>query len=354
MKIDIINRLSIVAMIAFMASCSSESPTPNVTTPEVPDKEEVVEKYTTYTYYSYESQEELTASNLKFDSAGETFTPYTIACLGDTLFVSNNGGNSYSFVAYSMSKKSVLKKIERFTAGGNDTTFISQIEAIVPYDGKLYVAERQSRIHVFSLPDLEYITCIGNGNWAAQVFQSQALIIKDGIIYSRDKNSEVSLYKTSEATAENYQKINRWKKAAGISSANNGFCAHGMAMLENGNILLTDYVAKLIRVLDTSKTETFKNGESIDIDDQKIETSFNPYSITLTKDKMYLTGADGKIHPYDRTRKEWDTEISNVKGHEFASPQKVYALDDSTLYVSDKGALVKVSIFKQELREYED
>ena len=58
--------------------------------------------------------------------------------------------------------------------------------------------------------------CIGNGNWGGPVFQAQALAVNNGLIYARDKNGKVSIYKESEATQENYQKTKRYRQ--GVNS----------------------------------------------------------------------------------------------------------------------------------------
>lgn len=124
------------------------------------------EKYESYWYYSYEAERVLTAEDLSADD----FTPYTLGSLGDTLFVACNADNS--LLLFDTQREKVLRTLDSWDFNGEQKHFDSRIEAIVPTAGRLYVAERESRIHCFTLPALEYAGCIGNGNWNNAVFQA--------------------------------------------------------------------------------------------------------------------------------------------------------------------------------------
>lgn len=145
--------------------------------------------YTSYWYYSYEAAQLIDAETLGMETA-EDFTPYTVAHLGDTLFIANIGKAGSSLLLFSIKKGERLGTLQSWQHDGGEKSFGSQIEAIVPSGNRLYVAERQSRIHVFRLPELSYLTCIGNGQWSGPVFQAQAMTVKDGLIFARDRNGQ--------------------------------------------------------------------------------------------------------------------------------------------------------------------
>lgn len=200
--------------------------------------------YNSYWYYSYEAAQQINAQTLGMETA-EDFTPYTVAHLGDTLFIANIGKAGNSLLLFSIKKGERLGALQTWQHDGGEKSFGSPIEAIVPSGNRLYVAERQSRIHVFRLPELSYLTCIGNGQWSGPVFQAQAMTVKDGLIFARDKNGMVSIYKEEDATPENYQKVNRYRRASGNGSpGNNGFACHFMQPDAEGHLLLTDYEGK--------------------------------------------------------------------------------------------------------------
>lgn len=311
------------------------------------------DKYTgSVWYYAYESVGQITHETLGLAAATD-FNPYTVAHRNDTLFVANlQDGNT--LILLDLKSERPLRTVKTWTFNGQTKNFGSQIEAIVPAGDRLYVAERQSRIHVFTLPQLDYVTCIGNGNWGGPVFQSQAVTVKDGLIFSRDKDGKISVYKAEQATPENYQKINRYK-STNAATANNGFNPHYMELDAEGHILLTDYEGKKLRVLDPSAVnDEMQNGTSIDLDDLAWTTTFKPKTFASCNDRMYMTGDNNAINIYDRNVHEWVAALKSIKGCAFSTPARIYATDDTTLWVSDlsKNFLVKMGVFKGEIREY--
>ncbi len=322
---------------------------------DTPDATEEEGDYTSHWYYSYDAVSQINHETMGLASADE-FNPYAVACKGDTLFVANIAGTP-SLIVFDKAKNSPLATVNQWTVNGQTKGFGSRIEAIAVSGDRLYVVELNSRIHVFGLPGMDYITCIGNGNWRGPVFQSQALTVKDGLIYSRDKDGCVSIYKEADATPEKYEKVQRYKKTAAMAGvgANNGFNPHYMEVDTVGNILLTDYEGMAIRTLDPSSvTDDMKDGTSIDIDGKKLQTdNFKPRTFASLEGRLYVTGNNGAINIYDCQQKEWVKTIKSVKGFAFGNPERAYT-DGEVLWVSDinKKILVKLGVFKNEIREY--
>lgn len=312
--------------------------------------------YTSYWYYSYEATRLLNAETLGMETADD-FTPYTVAHIGDTLFIANIGKAGNSLLLFSLKKDELIGTVKSWQFNNEKKSFGSQIEAIVAAGDRLYVAERQSRIHVFQLPALTYITCIGNGNWSGPVFQAQALTVKDGLIFARDKNGMVSVYRESDATPENYQKVQRYRQASGNNSpGNNAFAPHYMELNAEGNILLTDYESKKIRVLNPALiNDDFKNGTVIDMDKQSLSLEFKPKTFAVCSEHWYVTGDNDAINVYDCQEGEWVKNFKSVKGYDFSQPARVYAQSDTVLWISDthnaKRTLVKTVVHKGEIRE---
>ncbi len=329
--------------------------TEGTTLPDVDDLGNL--NYTSYWYYNYEALQTVNHETLGLGAAAD-FNPYAVAQRGDTLFVANIGTAGNSLILYSKKDKRPLTTIKTWQFNDAEKNFTSKINAIVATDERLYVAEQQSLIHVFSLPDMEYFSCIGNGSWSGPVFQAQAVTIRDSLIFARDKNGNVSVYKETDVTPENYQKINRYKQAGPNegSAGNNGFAAHYMEPDKDGRILLTAYENKTIRVLDPSLiNDDFKNGTSIDIKESTWEIPFKPKTFATTAERTYVTGDNNAVNVYDPAKKEWVKTLKSVRGFAFSTPERVFAQNDSTLWVSDirKQTLVQVGVFKGEIREYE-
>ncbi|MDE7077192.1 MAG: quinoprotein amine dehydrogenase [Alistipes sp.] len=326
--------------------------------PAIPTEEELeTTPYTSYWYYTYEALETVDYETMGLEAAAD-FKPYAVAQRGDTLFVANIGTAGQSMILYSKKAKRPLTTIKTWTFNDAEKNFTSNINAIVVTDDRLYVAEQQSLIHVFSLPGMEYYSCIGNGDWGGPVFQAQAMTVKDGLVFARNKNGRVRVYKESDVTPENYQKINYYKETgpgAG-NSANNAFAAHYMEVDKDGHIMLTGYEAQSIRVLDPALiNDDFKNVTNIDIDELTWALPFKPKTFAMTAERMYATGSNDAVSIYDMEKEEWVKTLKSIKGFAFTRPDRVFAQNDSTLWVSDisKCALVQMGVFKGEIREYE-
>ena len=320
------------------------------------NSDSIQDDYNSYWYWSYEAGLVINAETLGMN-ASEDFVPYTVAHTGDSLFVANIGKQGNSLMIFNAESGEAVNTIKSWTFNNAELGFTSQIEAIVPAGNRLYVSERQSLIHVFELPGMNYVACIGNGNWSGPVFQAQAMTVKDGFVFARDKTGEVSIYKESDATPENYRKVNRYKKVSGNGSlGNNAFATHYMQPDADGNIMLTDYGTGRIRVLDPSLVnDELVNGTSIDIDGLSMQLEFKPKTFAMCSDRWYATGDNDHINIYDFKKNEWVKKIKAVKGYSFLQPARIYAQNDSILWVSDtngsKRALVKVLVHKGEIRE---
>ena len=313
-------------------------------------------EYESHWYYSYEAARLLDAESLGM-SASESFVPYTVAHSGDTVFIANTGSDGNSLLLFDDNKGKLLRTVKSWAIGNKTEAFGSQIEAIIPSGDRLYVAERQSLIHVFRLPDMAYVTCMGNGTWSGPVFQAQALAVKDSLIFARDKNGMISIYRESDVTKENYRNVNRYRRAGNNGSpGNNGFAAHCMLPDTAGHILLTDYEGRKIRVLDPSLVSgDMADGASIDVDSLSMSLDFKPKTLAFGDGRMYVTGDNDVVNIYDGRRKEWVKKLKTVKGYEFLQPARIYSQNDTVFWVSDmhggRRTLVKMIVHKGEIRE---
>lgn len=308
------------------------------------------DKYESYWYYSYEAEEVLTGSDFSLDE----FKPYTLGSRGDTLFVANNVGNS--LLLLDTRRHEVLQMLASWDFNSERKSFGSQIDAVVPTADRLYVVERQSRIHSFTLPALEYAGCIGNGNWNNAVFQSQAAAVSGGFIFSRDKDGRVSLYREDDVTPANYQKVSRYRRSAAFGAVNNGFATHCMRSDGSGRLLLTDHNQRKIHVLDISAAADMDNDAALDLPEEALSPGFAPTGLAVTAERYYVAGGN-RIHIYDRAAGSWGRSLRSIEGYSFSQPVCIHAQADSVLWISDmadsKRALVKMAVHKNEIREYE-
>ena len=254
MKKKIIHTSHLLLALMIAGACSEEDMPGGI--PQKPE-----EPYTSHYYYSYEAGQQLSAVDFALNE-GE-FTPGATYIKGDTLFVANIQNGHYSLELYDKKKKQHLVSLRSWKYGNTDQKFQSPIEAIgVSPANRLYVLSRETRIDVFALEDLNFITRIGTGNWSDGVsglFQAQAMAISpDGKIIVRTKR-EIAVYREEDVTPEKYQKVPFYCRSAAIGmDTNNGFNPHQMVQDSTGIVYLADYGQygnKKIQAIDTARIE---------------------------------------------------------------------------------------------------
>ena len=125
---------------------------------------------------------------------------------------------------------------------------------------------------------------------------------------------------------------------------------------EEGHILLTAYEAQSIRVLDPSLiNDDFTNGTNIDVNELTWALAFKPKTFATSPERMYATGSNDAINVYDYAQKEWVKTLKSIKGFAFGRPERICKGSDGTFWISDitKNTLVRMGVFKGEIREYE-
>ena len=337
-------------MALITGSCSEEE------NPEVRPAAKPAEPYTSYYYYSYEAARQLSATD--FALAEGQFTPGPAYIKGDTLFVANIQSGAFSLELYDRNKNRHLASLKSWQYKEAEQKFPDKIEAIGISGNRLYLANISSRIDVFDVRTLEFITRIGTGNWGDginQMVHSHAMAITpDGNIMIRTKKN-LLVYREADVTLENYQKVPFYCRSKGDGmDVNNGFHSHQMVQDSTGIVYLADfgqYGNQKIQAIDTTLIE--KGDQKILIDTEKtLPLSFNPCGIALHENRMILSAQNGSLFIYDRTKRNWENSFKSVKGYTFKKPEKLL-VDQNTLWVSDVNAkkLVEIKIYKNEIRE---
>lgn len=351
MRKDIFYTGCLLLLTFVIGSCSEEE------RPEVAPVQKPEEPYTSYYYYSYEAARQLSATDFSLEEG--KFTPGPAYIKGDTLFVANTQGGALSLELYDRVKNRHLTSLKNWKYKDAEQKFPDKIEAIGVSGSRLYLANKGSRIDVFDVRTLEFITRIGTGNWGDgnnQMVHSHAMVITpDGNIIVRTKKN-LLVYREADVTSENYQKVPFYCRSKGDGmDVNNGFYSHEMVQDSTGIVYLADYGQygnKKIQAIDTTLIEKGDNKILIDME-KTLPLSFNPCGIALHEDRMIVSAGGGSLYVYDRTKETWENGFKSVKGYTFKKPEKLL-IDQNSLWVSDvnAGKLVEVKIYKNEIREY--
>lgn len=348
----IVYTVCLLALSLSVGSCTEEEK-PEVVVPV--QKEE--EPYTSHYYDSYEAARQLSAEDFGIEKG--KFIPGPSYIKGDTLFVANTHKESLSLELYDRKKNQHLASLKNWKYKEANQKFNDIIEAIAVSGDRLYLANKGSRIDVFDVNTLAFITRIGTGDWGDgtnQIFHSHAMVITpDGMIIVRTKKN-LLVYREADVTPERYQKVPFYcrSNSDGIDT-NNGFYSHQMVQDSTGIIYLADYGQygnKKIQAIDPALIE--KGNGKVLIDSEKtLRLNFNPCGIALYDDKMIVSAENGSLSIYDRSKESWGNSFRSVKGFSFKKPQKLL-IDGNSLWISDINAkvLVEVHIYRNEIREY--
>lgn len=324
------------------------------------DKEDLG-NYKSYWYYYYEATDVLDGTAIGVDTEG--WVPRGICISGDTIFVGNNKDGERSVVLLDKNTLAHIATIDSWVNGSDVLDFSgSTIESLQSDGQKLYVCRNNSIIDVFELPSLKYITRVGDGNWGTQkyrIFQPQSICVNDGWLISREKNRYCS-HMTSAMIEGTFQNVPFFARTNTIDS-NNGFVQSQMVVDTCGEkILATDFTKKIVTI-DMGNVNKALDGsyDAIFADEGvNMQTSFTPIGIALNNERMFiseLNGNNGKIHIYDRAQKEFVNTLGTVKGFTFKRPEHL-AMSNDHIFVTDYNAkrLVRLTVYKTEIREYEE
>lgn len=307
----------------------------------------------TYFYYSYKAEEVIDAETLGY--AAGTFTPDCTYIYGDTLFVANTQSGYHSLEFYSLSAHRKIGSLTEWKYKEEKQGFNGRIQAVAIDNGKLYIANEGSCIDIFDSRSMEFITRIGNRNWgsgASQLLHTHAMALTGDYIIVRMKN-RLQVMLQSEVNAEKYQNIAYYARGIQNVGVNNSFASHQMVTDSATNLTyLTDYVQQKIQVIDTA---LIRKGDNIEMmNEQTTQLDFRPQGMALYKDMMYISGSDGSIRVYDRTKKEIMTVLKFTAGYAINNPQKLL-VSGNHLWVTDIGTkkVVRIDISQHEIEEYD-
>lgn len=351
------------ALLCLFASCGKEEDT------FIEKEEDNTEKgeeemppaerpYTSYYYYTYAAKEGIDAAELGLGNSD--FVPGAVCQLGDTLFIINNKGGSESVILYNIQTKSVINTLRSWTYNEAEQTFPanSKIEDIFVFNGKLYVANRASRIDVFNVEDLSFHTCIGTGNWgsgAKQMVNCCSLNAKGEYLYVRAKD-RILVYKEEDILPEKYQNIPYYcRTSTNTFDLNNGFSSIQMILEEDG-IYLTNFgqtTAKQILCLNPELTTKGDNVNLID-ETRNIPLDFAPVGLGSYDNRFLIVQNDGKIHIYDREKEKIVNSFSKIYGANFKKAEKLRKVDNEHFWITDVNAkkVYHVEITMNEIREF--
>lgn len=180
------NRLPfIILLLCFITSCSKDSY----------DIEP-----TNYDYYYPTEDASITAKQIG-DGAG-TLDPKGIAISKEKLYVCN-GDVLEVFNAVTLAH---IKTIANYTKGTTTIPF-TQLSSISIDNGRIYVGSVDSRLFVLDEATTLGINTVGNGNWWETFVHVFGVVVKDGLIFVKEKEKSIKVFETSQITETSSWKL---------------------------------------------------------------------------------------------------------------------------------------------------
>ena len=182
---ELINKISmnkipfILLLLCFITSCSKDSDSEN--------------NGTTYNYYYPTDETAITASEIGAGTG--TLDPKGIAIANNKLYICN-GDVLEIFDATTLK---YIKTISNYTKG-TTTIALTKLSSVSIDNGRIYVGSVDSRLFVFDESTTAGISTVGNGQWWNTFVHVFGVVVKDGLVFVKEKETSIKVFETSQIT----------------------------------------------------------------------------------------------------------------------------------------------------------
>ncbi len=175
-KIDMKHILPVILVLCFFTNCSKDDIEPK-----------------NYDYYYPTEQATLTAENIP--ESTEAFDPKGIAISKDKLYVVN-GNVLEVFDALTFTHIKTIKEYVK----GTTTIPLTSLTSVAVDNGRIYVGSTESRLFVFDETTNTGISTVGNGQWWKTFVHVFGVVVKDGLVFVKEKEKSIKVFETSQIT----------------------------------------------------------------------------------------------------------------------------------------------------------
>lgn len=276
-----------------------------------------------------------------------SFMPVGSAVKGDTLFVIDRERKSdrYQLHAFSIKDKKHIRTLSEWQYKEKSYFFDDMITAVAVSDKYVYVGTRNSKIEVFDVQTLNFVTRIGDGNWDNSTYRMVhvfALAVSNGQLFVRDKE-RIVVYNEQDVTPEDFQRIPRYSYSETLGY-NTNFNTYDAAVAKNGRVYFTDYEKRAVQVVDPATIKEMKAFAPVQVFDMKER---KPKGIALHGDNMYVSfermGVLPQVMRFDATSGTLTADVGEMYNLVFGQAEQLDVKRNS-LFINDAGKRVVRSL----------
>ncbi len=148
---------------------------------------------TDYNYYYPTEEATITAKQIG-DGTGQ-LDPKGITIANDKLYVCN-GDQLDIFNAQTLA----FEKTIRTFIKGTTTIPLTKLSSVSIADGRIYIGSVDSRIFVIDEKTNAGINTVGNGQWWTTFVHVFGLVVKDGLVFVKEKETTIKVYEVAQIT----------------------------------------------------------------------------------------------------------------------------------------------------------
>lgn len=188
---------------------------------------------TTYNYFYPTEEASITAAQI--GNGTGTLDPKGITIANEKLYVAN-GNVLEVFNAVTLAH---IKTITEFKKGTTTTPF-TEITSVAIDNGRIYIGSRDSRLFVMDEATNAGISIVGNGQWWQTFVHVFGVVVRDGLIFVKEKETSIKVFETSQITETSDWNLKPFAKLNTL----NGFDQVYSLDVEAGNLVVAGRDAK--------------------------------------------------------------------------------------------------------------
>ncbi|WP_347049804.1 PQQ-binding-like beta-propeller repeat protein [Flavobacterium olei] len=228
-----------------------------------------------YTYYYPTDEAYIAAENIPGSTEG--FDPKGIAIANEKLYVIN-GNVLEVFNALTLAH---IKTIKEYTKG-TTTIPLASLTSVAVDNGRIYVGSTESRLFVFDESTNAGISTVGNGQWWQTFVHVFGVVVRDGLIFVKEKNTSIKVFETSQITETSNWNL---EPIAKLNTLNGGTEVYSMDVI-NGKLVIAGRDAKSYLYYNIANIKAnAANSLTTPIEPEKIPlVDVKPIAVSFSKD----------------------------------------------------------------------